>query len=370
MELVLPEHIKFSQSLAAPIDVNLSDSCAQGVTLGELIELSGGKMPDIELGYNPIAGSEGLKAAIKAYHLPTTVCVDLNQIVTFNGAQEAIFTTMAQLLEPQDEVVVCTPSYPSLATLPKQFGAIVNTVPLREENNWQFDIERLKNAVTTNTKLIIVNAPHNPTGTGLTDNEVGQIQQLAEQCGAYILSDEVSAQSHGDDRAVSGRFSAYPRSITLGVLSKSMGLPGIRVGWAICGSKALANALLAGKSYLSICGSKVDDLLATTALLHSETILAHNASIIANNVQLMREFVSLYSQKVTWVEPHGGVLSLLKINSVRDSEKWSRQFAETSSTLLLPAKLFLLESECHFRLGTGKRNFAAGLVRLETYLSD
>ncbi|ASD66621.1 aminotransferase class I/II-fold pyridoxal phosphate-dependent enzyme [Pseudoalteromonas piscicida] len=368
MELVLPDHIKFSQSLAAPIDINLSDSCAQGVTLSELIELGGGELPDIELGYNPIAGSEGLKAAIKAYHLPTTACVGLTQIVTFSGAQEAIFTTMAQLLNPQDEVVVCTPSYPSLAKLPTQFGAIVNTVPLQEENDWQFDIERLKDAVTAKTKLIIVNVPHNPTGACLTDKEVGQIQLLAEQCGAYILSDEVSAQSCDDDSAVSGRFSAYPRSITLGVLSKSMGLPGIRVGWAICGSKALADTLLAGKSYLSICGSKVDDLLATTALQHSETILAHNAKVIANNVQLMREFVSLYSQKVTWVEPQGGVLSLLRINAVTDSFKWSRQFSEASKTLLLPAKLFLLQSECHFRLGTGKRNFAEGLARLETYL--
>ncbi|MEJ6476938.1 aminotransferase class I/II-fold pyridoxal phosphate-dependent enzyme [Pseudoalteromonas piscicida] len=368
MELELPDHIKFGQSITAQVDINLSDSCAQGISLARLMALADDTWLESELSYNPMAGSEMLRAAVKAYHLQPQTALGLDQIVTFSGAQEAIFALMAQLLQPQDEVLVFTPSYPSLAKLPHQFGAVVKTIPLQADSQWQFDVEKLKSETSAKTKLIIVNAPHNPTGAKLTDTEVEQIKLLAQECDAYILSDEVSAQSAGDARVDSGRFVDYAKSITLGVLSKSLGLPGLRVGWAICGTKALADLLLAGKSYLSICGSKVDDALATAALMHSETILKENAKIIARNEKAMHEFVGQYSHKVSWVAPQGGVLSLLKIHSVTDPEYWSRQFAIASHTLLLPAKLFVMDSQYHFRLGTGKQNFIEGLTRLESYL--
>ncbi|USD27397.1 aminotransferase class I/II-fold pyridoxal phosphate-dependent enzyme [Pseudoalteromonas sp. SCSIO 43201] len=368
MELVLPDHIKFGQSLTAPVDINLSDSCAQGVALNTLVELAGEAWFERELSYSPMAGSDMLRAAIKAYHLQPQVVLSQEQIVTFSGAQEAIFTVMAQLLSPQDEVLVFTPSYPSLAKLPTQFDAVVKSIPLQANNQWQFDIERLKREANTKTKLIIINAPHNPTGATLSDKDVEEIKRLAQHFDAYILSDEVSAQRADDARIASGRFADYAKSITLGVLSKSLGLPGVRVGWAICGNKALADLLLAGKSYLSICGSQVDDMLASTALNHSDIILKENAKIMARNEAAMCEFVRQHSHKVSWVAPQGGVLSLLQIHSVNDAKSWSRQFAEATSTLLLPANLFVMNSECHFRLGTGKQSFIEGLTRLESYL--
>ena len=292
MEFALPEHIKFSQSLTGPIDINLSDSCAQGLTLGELLALRGEELFDSSLGYNPVAGSDALKEAIQQYHLRSLDSVADHQVVSFTGAQEAIYATMASLLQPDDEVIVFTPSYPSLLNLPKQLGAKVHAIALNAENDWQFDIQQVAKLANHRTKLIVINAPHNPTGATLSREQLEQLLCIAEQCDAYLLSDEVSAQNANDACIHNGQFVTYPKSITLGVLSKSLGLPGIRVGWAICGSTELAKQLLSCKTYLSICGSVVDDMLAVTALEHSDAILRRNSEVIANNTQLMQQFVS------------------------------------------------------------------------------
>lgn len=370
MDFALPDHIKFSQTLSGPITVNLSDSCAQGITLSELIALRGEQPLDSALGYNPIAGSDALKSAIQQYHLRSTDRVADQQVVSFTGAQEAIYATMASLLQPDDEVIVFTPSYPSLLNLPKQFGAKVHVIALNAQNGWQFDIEQVAKMASARTKMIVINAPHNPTGAMLNREQVQQLLGIAEQHNAYLLSDEVSAQNHNDKCVHNGQFVTYPKSITLGVLSKSLGLPGIRVGWAICGSVELAKQLFSCKAYLSICGSAVDDMLAVTALEHSTTILRRNSGIIAKNKQLMQQFVSQNQAKVDWVAPAAGMLSLLQIKAVTDAKTWSQRFARTQQTLLLPASLFGLNDQQYFRLGIGKDNFSSGLERLQAFLDD
>ncbi|WP_419148887.1 aminotransferase class I/II-fold pyridoxal phosphate-dependent enzyme [Pseudoalteromonas 'SMAR'] len=370
MEFALPEHIKFSQSLPGPVAFNLSDSCAQGVTLSELLAFRGEQPFDSSLGYNPVAGSDPLKSAIQQYHLRSTDTVADQQVVSFTGAQEAIYAAMANLLQPNDEVIVFTPCYPSLLNLPKRLGAKVHGIALSAENNWQFDIQQVAKLANARTKMIVINAPHNPTGATLNREQLEHLLCIAEQCDAYLLSDEVSAQNANDACIHNGQFVTYTKSITLGVLSKSLGLPGIRVGWAICGSTELAQQLLSCKTYLSICGSAVDDMLAVTALEHSDVILRRNSDIIATNVQLMQQFVSRNQDKVDWVAPAAGMLSLLQVKGVSDGKAWARRFAQELQTLLLPASLFALTHQQYFRLGLGKENFASGLERLQIFLQD
>ncbi|WP_440053434.1 aminotransferase class I/II-fold pyridoxal phosphate-dependent enzyme [Pseudoalteromonas sp. T1lg65] len=369
MNFSLPQHIQFGRSLTAPIEHSLSDSGAEGVSLHALLSLSGQSMPEVTMGYCPMAGSEALRKAIVKYHTGKAKAELISQTIGFSGAQEAIFCLMASILEPQDEVLVFTPCYPSLASLPEQFAAKTICIPLREEQQWQLDLNALEQNLSNKTKLIIINTPHNPTGSIINAQQAKQVKAMAERVGAYVLADEVSAQSDYHRLGLSGLFVDYPRSVTLGVLSKSLGLAGIRVGWAICGNAQLAEQLLAVKAHLSICGSATDDTLATIALEHSEALLKSNHQVISKNMALMSEFVSAHQAQLSWQPPQAGMLSLLKVHSDMPAQAFSKAFAERHNTLLLPAQLFSMQSEQHFRLGLGKRNFQQALVRFENYLS-
>ena len=357
-------HLAYARDLRArapqPLKYTLSDSSCQSLTLADVMAMADSEaLGQLNLGYSSIQGDAALREVIASLHKPV---LDADNVVTFCGAQEAIYATMNHLLRPGDEVIVATPSYPSLSTLPSQLGATVNPIELSFDNGWQLTLDDFASRITTNTRLIVLNSPHNPTGAVIDAELASGIIELADKHGIYLLVDEVSVWSDFDNIGLQHPFLAYERTITTAVMSKSFGLPGIRIGWALSQDKALLQGLMDIRGYLSICVSTTDEQLALAALKNQQQILAANNALLAENVALFDAFVTKHSDKLQWHRPQCGIMSTVK--TTMDINALAEALAMKHQLFILPAHLFGLPGN-YFRLGLGRRDFAHSLAVFE-----
>ena len=379
----LPKHIAFSQSLAGYIKYNLSDSTAQALTLNQLCNLADSKVDtnvdknnaqhanlgETLLQYSPLQGDVVLRQEIINFHQELnchTSKLGVDSAITFCGAQEALSAIYQSLLCAEDEIVVMTPSYPSLVNMAKSMGVIVKEIPLCAENNWQVNIDDFERTISNNTKLIVVNS-HNPTGNVVDTELAEKILQLAQQYQCYLLSDDVSQASNYYDLALAHRYLDYQKSIVVGVMSKSLGLAGIRIGWAVTPNNKLRDRLIAIKAVNSICCSKIDEKLAVLALQNRSEILANNNQTILDNISLFNAFIDRHSDKLSWQQPKAGILSLVEVKNISSINDWAVEIAQESGVLLLPSELFGMTGN-YFRLGLGQKSFANTLLVFERQL--
>lgn len=371
VEYVLPAHIAFSRELAPYTKHNISDSTGQALTLAQLCEYSNRDITQTRLQYAPIKGDIKLRAEIIKFHQGLNSHqqnLNANHAITFSGAQEALSAIYQSVLRPGDEVVVVTPSYPSLVIMAKSLGAKVREIKLQPNKAWQVNIEDFTSVINSKTRLIVLNSPHNPTGSVIDSTLAEQILQLAKKYQCYLLSDDVSQASHYGSINIAHRYLDYQNSIVVGVMSKSFGLAGIRIGWAVTPNKALLENVMAIKSRNSICCSVTDEHLALIALENKEPILAENNRVIVENIALFTTFVSQFSEHLSWCPPQGGILALVEVKNIHSITDWSTALAKNTGILALPSKLFGLSGN-YFRLGLGQKNFRQILSKFGEYLS-
>ncbi len=373
---LLPPHIAFSQSIEGDIAVNLSHSGGQSLTVNSLLAYCDGQrssLAELELCYATIQGEKSLRQVISTFHQETyeQTWVKAKHVITFAGAQEALRAVYQGILSPGDHVVVMTPSYPSLQSMAIELGATLHAMPLSFDKLWQPDWLALEAAITSSTKLVVINSPHNPTGMTIGRR---QLERIVERCQAhdcYLIIDDVSQATQYQKRS-SERNVDYDKTVFINVMSKSFGLAGIRLGWAVTKDKALKANLLAQKVKGSICTSAIDEYFAELALINSQRILARNTKIVEENIQLFKQFLMQFPE-ISWHQPRAGFLSVIKFSESllngQSMEDWAKQLAEKTGVLLLPTSLFSMEGP-YCRLGLGQKNFADGLERLGKYLTD
>lgn len=371
----LPAHIQFTQSFTRTIEGSLSDSTGQSLTLGELCQLSGehtGILNEIDLSYAPLQGTIELRKVIAQFHNTLNhhqSVISEKNVLTFCGAQEALASIYQCVLTEGDEIIVVTPSYPSLTNMAEKLGCIVKAITLSAQRQWQVNIDDFKAQLTNKTKLIVVNSPHNPTGSVINTDLAEQILLLAKEHDCFLLADDVSQASNYHQLALSHRFLDYEKSVVVSVMSKSFGLAGIRIGWAVSKNQSLLSQLLAIKSMSSICCSAIDEVAAKIAFKHSEQIIEQNNQLIKANIALFQGFVDEHQSLVHWQPPQAGLMALVEINNITSIELWAKAFTDKTGILVLPATLFGLSGN-YFRLGLGKNNFKYLLTKLSLFLKQ
>jgi aspartate/methionine/tyrosine aminotransferase len=367
----LPAHIAFSQSITTKITHNLSNSCAQSMTVNELCQLAGESIGDIDLSYAPLLGSMELRQAIFKYHNQINNAdfgLGHQNVLTFCGAQEALAAIYKCVLTSEDEIVVFTPCYPSLVSMVKEIGATVKCIELSAERDWKIDFQQLECAVNEKTKMIVINSPHNPTGSIVDSETADKVLALAQKYQCYILADDVSQASNHQQLSLSHNYLSYDKGIVVSVMSKSFGLAGLRLGWVVTKNKFLLKNLLMIKSYGSICCSVIDERLGLWALNHSDTIIKRNNEIIIKNIEIFQAFIDENEQVFRWKEPQAGTLAVVELLIEQQIVDWAKNLAEQSGLLILPCSLFGLSGN-YFRLGLGQLNFLQSLALLDKYLS-
>jgi len=221
--------------------------------------------------------------------------------------------------------------------------------------------------VNDKTKIIVINSPHNPTGSIVDSQTANKILALAKKYQCYLLADDVSQASNYQQLALSHNYLSYEKSIVVSVMSKSFGLAGLRLGWVITKNELLLKELLAIKSYGSICCSVIDEQLSLLALNNSAKILKRNNDIIQKNIEHFQLFVDENKRFFRWIPPQAGVLAVVELSIFQPVIDWAKNVVEQSGLLILPCSLFGLSGN-YFRLGLGQENFLQGLRLLEKSL--
>lgn len=292
----------------------LSASDCETMAIGELLELAGRPISDLaalRLGYTESQGDPALRATIAGFYPGLTP----DQILVTNAPEEAIFLVMQSLLTPGDEVVVQTPCYQSLSELARYHGCTVQPWPLVEtETGWRMDLDHLAGLLTPETKLLVVNVPHNPTGYLPDEAEFETILSMAAERGLWLFCDEMYRGLEYDEaRRLPAASTRYERAMSLWGMSKTFGLPGLRIGWLTLQDQAVLADLMRWKDYTTICSSAPGEFLARLALEQTEAIIARNLAIIQANLSQVHNFMAARSDLFAWREPLAGPIAFARL---------------------------------------------------------
>jgi aspartate/methionine/tyrosine aminotransferase len=345
----------------------------ESMSVQELLALANDKdretWDSLRLGYTETFGAPALREAIAA----TYANIAPAELLTFAGAEEGIFAAMHCILRRDDHAIVITPNYQSAETIP---GAIceVTGIALDEENNWALDPDLIRKSIRSNTRLISINFPHNPTGKIISRQCFDELIDIARQSGVYIFSDEVYRLIERDERVrLPPIADCYERGLSLNVMSKSYGLPGLRIGWIATKDKELLGKMERAKHYLSICNSAPSEVLALIALHASDRILARSRDLVAGNLELLNTFFSEYADLFDWTVPDGGCIGYPRYLGADGVENFCEQLVKTSGVLLLPASIYRsalgATPEDRFRIGYGRATTMEGLTRMREFVS-
>jgi aspartate/methionine/tyrosine aminotransferase len=319
---------------------------------------------ELRLSYTESTGHPLLRAEIASLY----DSVEPNEVLTFAGAEEAIFCLMNVVAGSGDHAIVTWPGYQSLYEVARAAGADVTLHELRESHDWAIDVDALRGKVTPATRLIVVNVPHNPTGMVADRRTFDAIVAIAEEAGAHLLVDEVYRGLEFDmsDRLPAG-VDSTARGISLGVMSKAFAMPGLRIGWIASHDRDLLDRLARYKDYTTICSSAPSEILAIIGLRARERVLERSRAIVAANLERLDAFFEEWSDRFTWVRPNGGSIGYprLTVPGVRIDD-WASSLVETEGVLLLPGSQ-LGDPGNHFRLGFGRADLPLALDRLEAF---
>jgi aspartate/methionine/tyrosine aminotransferase len=318
---------------------------------------------DLRLGYTDSHGDPRLRAAIAGLYESITP----DDVLVFTGAQEAIFVLHNTLLGPGDHSIAIRPAYQSLAEVGMAAGAEVSRIQLHEADSWKLDTDAVRAALRSNTRLIQTNEPQNPTG-GLSDRQTfDRLVGIAAESGARLVVDEVYRFLEFDPagRLPAGA-DALPNGVSIGVMSKSFGMAGLRIGWIATRDRELLARLAAFKDYTTICASAPSEQLALIALKARDRVIARNMAIVAANMPLLDAFFERWPGTFEWVRPLGGSIGFARLLADVPIERFTEDLVRETGVLILPGTLFD-DTENHFRLGFGRVNMPLALERLEAY---
>jgi aspartate/methionine/tyrosine aminotransferase len=344
----------------------LCSSDCEAMSVAELLALEEGatqKFQQTWLGYTESQGSPALRGEIcKLYET-----VQPQDILVHSGAQEAIFLFMFAAFKEYDHVIVHSPAYQSLAEVARAAGCDVSPWRAREENGWSLDLDELRHLMRSNTKAIIINTPHNPTGYLMSRADYDALHKFAESNKLLLFSDEVYRESEYDPAArLSAACDLGDHAISLGVTSKTYGLAGLRIGWIATKNKKIYEKMASLKDYTTICNSAPSEFLAEVALRNRHKLIERNLSIIRQNLAVIEDLFARRADLFSWVRPQAGSMAFPRYLA-GSVETFCDALVKQAGVLLLPGSVYD-DSREHFRLGLGRKNLPEAVEKLEGYL--
>jgi aspartate/methionine/tyrosine aminotransferase len=373
----------------------LSASDCEPVSLSDLLPPGGGEWLETfqrrRFGYTESAGDPALREQIAGYYESIGV-----EDLVVAAPEELIFLLMNAVLEPGDHVVAMVPAYQSLRSVPRGIGAEVTEWRVRErDGRWEIDTEELRSLLRAETRLVIVNFPHNPTGVVPSADTLEEIITIVRGHGAVLFSDEMyrgleyggpgsaketaMASGSGDAAAQKdpatpvdeGRLPAvcdrYEKGVSLWGLSKSFGLPGLRIGWLATGDGDVLGRVGALKDYTTICNSAPSEQIARLALAQGDSLMRTNRERVGAHAELVASRLAGDEVPVTLLRGGGGSTLLPRFTDGRSSRAFADELRLVADVLLLPGPLFDMPDD-YFRLGLGRADFAVAFQRFAAHL--
>jgi aspartate/methionine/tyrosine aminotransferase len=347
----------------------LSCSDCEPLTLKELLGLAdkdSRKMWDeLWLGYTESQGHPVLREEVSKFY--SNIKPDQVLVIT---PEEGIFIAMSVLLEKGDHVIATFPGYQSLYEIGTSMGCEVTKWEPRHEGEWSFDIDFLKNAIKDNTKLIVVNFPHNPTGYLPSKDQFREIVNIAKEKGIYLFSDEMYRFLEYDpqDRLDSAS-DLYENAVSLFGVSKTFALAGLRIGWLTTQNQELYKKLATFKDYTTICSSAPSEILAIMAIRAKDRIIKRNLEIINSNLTLLDRFFDQNIDRFEWSKPKAGTIGFPSLKTSQKIDELCSNLVKKQGVMLLPSSVYNYDGN-NFRIGFGRKNMPSALEQLKKYTDE
>jgi aspartate/methionine/tyrosine aminotransferase len=351
---------------------NMTGSDAENIRASDLLAMATPAEREaydhVSLGYTETFGAPALREAIAR----TYDTVRPEHLLTFAGAEEAIYVAMQVMLEDDDHAIVITPNYQAAETIPLAICEVTG-VPLDIDRGWDLDVGLIEKAIRPNTKLISINFPNNPTGKIIPRKSLDAIIELCRARGIWLFSDEVYRLIERDPAIrLPQAVDLYERAISLNVMSKAYGMPGLRIGWLACKDRDMLVRFERYKHYLSICNSAPSEVLARIALNHRDRILERNRSIVRANIAAYDGFFREFAHLFDWQEPDGGCVGFIRYKGPEGAETFCKRAVEESGVLFLPSSIYRSElgpvPESCLRVGFGRSHVPEGLTALRNWM--
>jgi aspartate/methionine/tyrosine aminotransferase len=348
------------------VEYDIAESGICPLTARELLELLPPeerearlqRLLDLPLGYSEARGTHELRSLLAGTYADCTP----EDILVTTGAIEANFLLFNVLLNPGDHVIAPYPAYQQLYSVPRALGCDVDLWQIRPETGFRYDVDDLERLLRPDTRLIVINAPHNPTGAMLSAEEARRVYDLAESVGAHILSDEAYRwlTIPGGEELPPPMYDLGPLAISVGTLSKPFGLPGLRLGW-MAAPGHVATQCWGLRDYVTLSPGKLNDALAVLAFEHRHQIFERNARIVAANLATAEAWIEEHGDILSWRPPRAGLLALLHYRLRIPSLELADKLAEEYSVMLAPGSAFGFEQYLRIGVGQAPSVFAAGL---------
>jgi len=345
----------------------LSSSDCDGLVQSDLLQMADEKTrylwDHLTLGYTDSLGHPLLRQEIAKLYQGITS--DHCLVVV---PEEGIYIALNSMLQKVDHVIYTFPGYQSLYEIAEHIGCEVTKWEPEENNRWRFNLDFLEQHIQPNTKCIVVNFPHNPTGYVPSKEEYQRIVDIAKKHNLYVFSDEMYRFLEHDahDRLPSA-CELYDKAISLFGMSKTFGMAGARIGWVVTKDQDLFKQMAAYKDYTTICSSAPSEILSIIALRSKEKIIAKHVARIQKNVALLDAFFEKYNALFEWVKPKAGTIGFPKLKGELTALAFCQKVVTEANIMLLPSTVYDYDDK-HFRLGFGRENMPEALTAFENFL--
>lgn len=363
---VVPAHLEhWMRDYYFNTEIDIGSSGVENFSVGQLRQLFNITPDDLDrivLRDSMTLGSPELRSAIG-----NRLCNgNAERVMATNGSSEANYLVMHSLLEPGDEVVVLDPCYQQLYSIAETIGCKLKHWRLRFEDSYRPDLSEARRLIGPQTRMIVVNFPHNPTGASLTPAEQDELIGLAAGAGAYLVWDAAFAELTYDNPELPDPGERYDRSITMGTLSKAYGLPGLRVGWCLAAPDVL-DRLVQLRDYTTLALSPLVEHVAARAIENGDLLLKPRLAQARHNLELLSSWVDRHREFASMVRPQGGVCAFVRLHEIADVEDFCRRFAGEYSVLLVPGTSFGQPNHVRLGFGCSTAELTEGLSRLSQH---
>jgi aspartate/methionine/tyrosine aminotransferase len=350
----------------------LGASDVEGWSMAELLVLADDETramwDGLRLGYTESTGHPKLRAEIsKLYD-----SVEADDVLVFAGAEEALFCLFGTSVGAGDHVIVTWPGYQSLYEVARAAGAQVSLHALREEDGWSLDVDRLIRSFRPETRFVVVNAPHNPTGMLPGEADWRRLAAACADARIRLVADEVYRFLEHDAGAplpagadLDGQF------ISVGVMSKSFAMAGLRIGWLASRDRSVLERCARLKDYTTICSSAPSEVLALIGLRARDRVLDRSREIVAANLAVLDAFFERHAEALRWVRPRGGSIGFPRLvpggPAGASADRFAAALVETTGVLLVPSSTFGF-GDSHFRIGLGRTDLPQAVEAMDGFL--
>lgn len=347
-------------------EIDISGSGVEDFSLAEIrkhVGITQQELDSLVFHDSPSNGCMGLRQAI-AQNCGST---NPERVMATNGSSEALFLVMNALLQPGDKVVVLDPSYHSLIHIAESIGCKIERWYLRFEEQFVPNIEELKSLVTPDTRMVIVNFPHNPTGTSVSAETQKQIIDIVASVEAYLVWDAAFAELTYTSPPLPDASLLYHKAISTGTLSKAYGLPGLRVGWCLAPTDVLERCIQL-RDYTTLALSPLVEFIAQRVIEKADCLLNIRLPQIRTNLEIVAEWVDQHQEFVKWVRPQGGVTTFLYFPDIPDIEAFCHYLVNSCGVLLVPGTCFHHPNYVRLGFGGSTVKLKEGLSRISRLL--